>query len=106
MRKCEACHRSPKPGERTKWAVDAKFQHLTHRIDVSRTAKVVDTSTVGWGAVDKSTATKLDCTVCHATLDSGKNPAMQACRTCHDGQHAFKDTGFACARCHGPGSGS
>jgi hypothetical protein len=35
---------------------------------------------------------------------------MKSCGGCHDGEHAFKTTGFGCAKCHGvvaaaPGGG-
>jgi c(7)-type cytochrome triheme protein len=103
MTKCDGCHRLPSEQEQqsAKWQVDQKFTHDTHQIDV-RTAQVVDTATIGWARVDKSTAGKLDCTTCHLKIDSGENPKMKTCHTCHDGVLAFKDTGFGCARCHGP----
>ncbi len=102
MTKCEGCHRTLKPEEQpTKWAVTEKFKHETHRVDV-RTAKVIDAAALGWKRADAASAKKLDCAVCHQQIDGGQNPRMQTCRTCHDGTLAFKDTGFACARCHGP----
>lgn len=84
MTKCDGCHRLPTPAEKpTEWSVAAKFTHETHRTDV------------------RSKGT-LACEVCHQSIDAQPTPEMKSCRVCHDGTHAFKDTGFACARCHGP----
>jgi hypothetical protein len=102
MTKCGACHRSLAPNEqRTKWAVNQKFTHDTHQVDV-RTAKVVNASAIGWKRVEKSSAQKLQCAVCHTGIDTGERPKMKSCHTCHDGTFAFKDTGHECTRCHGP----
>lgn len=41
------------------------------------------------------------CADCHAAGAGFLHPPKPACARCHDGVHAFKLTGFACARCHG-----
>ena len=103
MTKCDACHRLPSSAEASaaKWRVAAKFTHDTHQKDV-RTAPMVEPTAIGWKRVDANGAQKLECTVCHLKIDSGENPKMKTCHQCHDGVFSFKDTGFECARCHGP----
>jgi c(7)-type cytochrome triheme protein len=94
MDRCGGCHamgagagRSRAPGP---WSVAARFRHDTHARDPRRPG------------------TETRCLECHAgvaaaaRLDAIARPTMKSCAGCHDGRHAFKTTGFDCARCHGP----
>lgn len=89
MTACAGCHASTAPARApaSVWSVAATFQHATH---------VEDPRSHG----------KTSCVECHASvatatdLASIRAPAMPTCDGCHDGAHAFKSTGFQCARCH------
>ena len=93
MEQCAACHQlgaaAARPvGWNGAWSVAARFDHTTH-------------------ASDPRSKNQTRCATCHAavpravTLSQIAPPAMTSCDGCHDGRHAFKTTGFACARCHG-----
>ncbi|MCG8416915.1 MAG: cytochrome c3 family protein [Proteobacteria bacterium] len=93
MSDCGSCHAlggqvgaaRPAPSE---WNVRARFDHQTHDSDPRD---------------DRETA----CVVCHRTIPKATSlaeiqaPKMQYCDSCHNGEHAFKTTGFDCYRCHG-----
>jgi hypothetical protein len=78
------------------WAVDEAFRHERHRKDPRPE-----------GA---NAARETPCTVCHTAAPTSTSargirpPTMASCEACHDGTVAFKTTGFACGRCHGPAS--
>ena len=89
MTACAACHvkTAPTRAPASEWSVAATFQHAQH-------------------AQDPRTHGATACVACHAsvatatTLARVKAPEMPRCDACHDGTHAFKSTGFACAKCH------
>ena len=92
MTKCGGCHATggegdKKPAKPSEWNVRATFTHDSHGRDPRRSSPT-------------------SCVTCHrgipkaTTLDSIKAPKMQFCDACHDGEHAFKTTGFACFKCH------
>lgn len=112
MTECAECHVAsgselarvlPKNGG--KWVVTAKFEHDGHRRDV-RTAKVADAAKKGWERYDASSAEPLECRSCHGdvleTDGIPPRPGKKDCTACHDGNYAFKTSGFGCAKCHGP----
>jgi c(7)-type cytochrome triheme protein len=93
MGDCGDCHRLGARKARVKakggpWRVAALFTHTTHGRDPRRPQ------------------TQTECTTCHAGVTKAtrladiKNPTMRSCDTCHDGEAAFKTTGFECYRCH------
>lgn len=99
MTDCGGCHKlegnskPPKGSAGPQWRVAAKFEHETHQADPRAKGKA------------------LACESCHGnvlTVKPGERiprPTMQGCATgCHNGEIAFKATGFACVKCHGPAS--
>jgi hypothetical protein len=85
---CAACHvlaSVPRPAAAQRpWSTRARFQHD----DRHRAAQKCESCHRAAGAPDLTP------------------PTMQACAdTCHDGNKAFKVTGFECARCHGGKAG-
>lgn len=96
MDRCGGCHASgaeaARPPPAGPWSVAARFRHETHGVDPRG----------GEGA-----ARETRCTECHAGVDQAERlsqirpPTMKSCGACHDGTHAFKTTGFGCAKCHG-----
>lgn len=94
MDQCGGCHgaatgagdsgRAPA----SKWSVVTRFSHGSH-------------------GVDPRTGTTTGCPTCHqdvagaATLAGVGRPTMRSCASCHNGEQAFKTTGFGCLRCHG-----
>jgi hypothetical protein len=100
MLECKSCHTSALSrledrGARSEplpWRTTKMFKHETHRID----------------ARAPGDRRALPCELCHkGALESplGRlppRPTMVLCaETCHNGETAFKATGFECARCHG-----
>ncbi len=99
MAACGSCHAlgerqaasSPTAGD---WSVDAMFDHASHASD------------------PRETRTETACTECHQQIPQAtnlaqvSNPAMKSCDGCHNGQHAFKTTGFSCYRCHATDAGA
>ena len=99
MTDCGGCHTlggkkggvSKKGGD---WAVGELFAHNTH------------------GRDPRKPGTESTCVECHAditkatNLASIKNPTMRSCDGCHNGEHAFKTTGFQCYRCHAETAGA
>jgi hypothetical protein len=101
---CAGCHRlggqaqstagaAKTQGDDFTWRVKANFSHLTHRFDTRK---------------GKETTDPLACTECHGDVERAEpgaavpRPTMAGCgRTCHNGQVAFKTTGFLCTKCHG-----
>ncbi len=94
MGECGGCHKLGARKARVKaktseWGVAALFAHNTHGKDPTAN-----------GAETK-------CTTCHQTIPTAnklaeiRNPTMRSCDACHDGEAAFKTTGFECYRCHG-----
>lgn len=90
MGECAACH-VPLPAgtPRSEWSVRATFAHVTH-------------------AKDPRSGGTPACIGCHTNVASAKTraeltpPKMEDCESCHNGNTAFKTTGFDCARCHQP----
>jgi hypothetical protein len=94
MASCGGCHTlgGPRGGGGAQpdsgWSVAARFSHRDHGRDPRSKGRTA-------------------CVECHATVakaeraDPIPHPAMASCDGCHDGQHAFKTTGFDCHRCHG-----
>lgn len=94
--RCGGCHASgaaaARPPPAGPWSVAARFRHETHGVDPR-------------GGKDGVRETR--CTECHAGVEQAERlsqvrpPTMKSCGGCHDGKHAFKTTGFGCAKCHG-----
>lgn len=94
MSSCGSCHAlggksgKEKRAEPSEWNVRAKFTHDSHGRDPRKSQPT-------------------SCVSCHrsvpkaSTLAEVKPPKMEYCDGCHDGNHAFKTTGFGCHRCHG-----
>ncbi len=101
MDRCGGCHAlgasAPRAGKASPWSVAGRFRHETHGRDPRG----------GQGAQRETR-----CRECHAKVASAARlteialPTMTSCDGCHDGQHAFKTTGFECARCHGNAGGA
>lgn len=94
MQTCGGCHtRDAKGGgggkPRSAWSVAATFDHGDHDKDPRKGASGAPTCTECHSTVAKAT-----------TIRAIKAPTMQTCDGCHDGKHAFKTTGFGCAKCH------
>lgn len=98
MTNCGGCHKleatspPPKGSAGPQWRVAEKFAHETHQ-------------------QDPRSKQGLACESCHGDVlkvtsgDRIPRPSMEGCAsTCHNGEVAFKATGFACVRCHGPAS--
>jgi c(7)-type cytochrome triheme protein len=92
MNRCGGCHAPGSSVKRTAaspWSVAARFRHETHREDPRK----------GRG--------QARCAECHAGVAAAARlanvapPTMKSCSACHNGEHAFKTTGFGCAKCHG-----
>lgn len=89
MTACAACHvkTAPAHAPASEWSVVATFKHAQH-------------------AQDPRNNSATACVGCHATVATAaqlvqiKPPDMPRCDGCHDGTHAFKSTGFQCAKCH------
>jgi hypothetical protein len=89
MTACAACHvkTAPPRAQANEWSVAATFRHAQH-------------------AQDPRTRHATTCVTCHTTVANAttlgqvKAPEMPRCDACHDGTHAFKSTGFSCAKCH------
>ena len=110
MTECEACHVRPgealaPPASGPEWRVRDKFDHDDHRVDV-RTADAVSATGQGWDRYARDSAEALPCADCHRDVRTADGvpprPGKPDCTGCHDGDHAFKTSGFECARCHGP----
>jgi c(7)-type cytochrome triheme protein len=98
MTSCGGCHqinsKAPPPkgsAADPKWRVAEKFKHESHQTD------------------KRAGGQKLDCRACHGDVmkvaagERIPRPSMEGCASsCHNGQVAFKATGFTCAKCHGP----
>ena len=93
MTACASCHNAPRPPSvlaSGPWSVAANFDHTTHGRDPR-------------AAANHSIPA---CVECHSSVAQAADlaaitaPKMTTCDGCHDGQHAFKTTGFQCARCH------
>lgn len=94
MTDCGDCHKLGYQQSRRKsdsrYTVRARFDHEDHDRDPRAKKR---------GAPD--------CKTCHtgvagaSTLAEIPSPTMQSCDACHDGEHAFKTTGFGCVKCHG-----
>lgn len=97
MDRCDTCHQlAPIAAATTssEWRVTEKFDHRAH-------AKLVDAAPkVPQASGDRA------CLACHQTIADQEGthhagrPPMASCVSCHDGQKAFKATGFECLRCH------
>ncbi|RMH36762.1 MAG: hypothetical protein D6689_21910 [Deltaproteobacteria bacterium] len=91
MTACAGCHRPREAAAVARapsaWSVAATFRHETH-------------------AVDPRGGGEPACTVCHEAVARAERvadiapPTMRSCDACHDGERAFKTTGFGCYRCH------
>ena len=93
MDDCGSCHAMggkggsalPKPSQ---WNVRAKFKHESHGRDPRKNRET-------------------SCESCHRTIAKAtdladiQSPKMEFCDSCHDGDKAFKTTGFTCHLCHG-----
>ena len=93
MGSCGNCHtlggrQAASSPTATEWSVGAMFAHESHGTD------------------PRSSRTETECTECHqkipdaTNLSQVTNPEMKNCDGCHNGQNAFKTTGFTCYRCH------
>jgi c(7)-type cytochrome triheme protein len=94
MDDCGSCHKLGYQESRRKsgsrYAVRARFDHSDHDSDPREKKRVAP-----------------KCTTCHTGVAKAEKlndipaPTMQSCDACHDGEHAFKTTGFGCVKCHG-----
>lgn len=94
MSNCGSCHKLGYQETRRKagsrYAVRARFDHTDHNTDPrSKKRKAPGCKTCHVGIKDASTLAEIS------------SPTMQSCDACHDGELAFKTTGFGCAKCHG-----
>ena len=94
MGNCRDCHELGGSIERrapSEWSVAALYDHKSH------------------GSDPRERGAETKCESCHAGVAAAASlatvvpPTMKSCDGCHDGNRAFKTTGFGCYRCHSAG---